>query len=793
MKKRLFSLTLAFLFLFCSLFPQESARAGAASQTVYGSDGSPADGSPADGNSANGNSADGSSVDNSSANGNSADGSSADGGTTDDEYEEGTVLVTLAAPDKTSLTKKGKASFDSQISIEESYDFGEAGALASTDAQQEFLSDKTLYISEVSSDVYSTEELMQKLERNAYVLQVEPDYEQHLSSISNDPYEKEQWHLDGGGSFSGSSTGISFSAAQGKTKTGTPVVAVMDTGIDYDHEDLAGHMWVNSDITLPGIHGYDFTDGTPDCRDSLGHGTHCAGTIAAVSGNEKGIIGISDARLMALKIFDDEGKTSNSTIVKAMNYIVQAKTAGVNIVAVNCSWGGGNSGSTLPALIDRIGKMGVLFIFASGNEGTNHDRMLPLSCPYDLYAGGYGENRNYIITTGSSDTNDRPSDFSDYGKKDVDLFAPGENILSTYPEEVYSPGIYPAKTETQLTASFLPFDDDTDTKRLYTESELGLSTISSTTTRDTSFDFRSNPGSGSLTWTIDFGKPTFHNSKLTYLYLDVTDLHLDMSDTYYVSMYLGTTDSDGLFSWDHINKRSKGNVGDDSNRFYKTPDGRTYFKIIGLEVDGMVTETRTYRLDDIGISVADPDVSLFGKYDTASGTSMAAPMVAGAVGLLAEIYPDDSAKNRRQRLLTCTRYVSEIAEKCATGGVLDLRKMDTYVPVADTPVSLVPPSTSTPTEKPRTVSKKTAVKKITVKGSKKTLKAGKKRKLKAVVSPSNATNKKVKWKSSKKKWATVSKKGVVTAKKKGRGHTVKITATATDGSGKKGGIRFKIG
>ena len=172
---------------------------------------------------------------------------------------------------------------------------------------------------------------------------------------------------------------------------------------------------------------------------------------------------------------------------------------------------------------------------------------------------------------------------------------------------------------------------------------------------------------------------------------------------------------------------------------------------------------------------------------------MAAPMVAGAVGLLAEIYPDDSAKNRRQRLLSCTRNAPQAAEKCATGGVLDLRNMDNYVPVADTPVSVVPPSTPVPEEPPRTVSKKTAVKKITIKGSKKTLKVGKKRKLKAVVSPSNATNKKVKWKSSKKKWATVSKKGVVTAKKKGRGHTVKITATATDGSGKKGVIRIRIG
>lgn len=760
MKKRLISLTLAVLFLFCSLYPNVSILAEETILAERRQDDSR---------------------------------SSDDANTTDEEYVEGSVLVTLAAPKKTSLTKKGTASFDPQISIEESFDFGDADMLASTEAQQEFLSDKTLYISEVSSDVYSTQDLIQKLEDNAYVLQVEPDYEQHLNSVLDDPYHKEQWHLDGDGTFSGSSSGISFSSAQGKPTSGAPVIAVMDTGIDYEHEDLAGHMWENTDVTLPGIHGYDFTNDTPDCRDPQGHGTHCAGTIAAVSDNGKGITGISDAKLMALKIFDDNGKTSNSIIVKAMNYIIQAKTAGVNIVGVNCSWGGGSSGSVLSALIERIGQMGVLFVFASGNEGTNHDRTYPFTCPYDLYAGSYSQNRNYIITTGSSDINDTPSDFSDYGKKDVDLFAPGENILSTYPEDVYFPGIYPAEIETQMTSSFLSFDDDTETGGIYTDGDLGLSSdIKSTISFDRSFDFRSQPDSGSLTWTVDFGDPKLLNKKLTYLYLDVTDKNPDINDTYYVSMLFGNTDPDGLFSWDHIVKRSEGPEKSETNRFYTAPDGRVYFKILGLEVDGMVTETRTYSFDDIGISVADPDVSLFGKYDTASGTSMAAPMVAGAVGLLAEIYPGDSAADRRNRLLTCTRYTPQTADKCATGGVLDLRNMDAYVPAVDNPVSSAPPSTPAPSQAPQTVSKKVLVKKVTIKGSKKALKAGKKRKLKAVLTPENATKKKVKWSSSKKKWATVSAKGIVTAKKKGRGHTVKITATATDGSRKKGVFRIRI-
>lgn len=739
------------------------------------------------------------------------------------DYIDGTVIVTVASPGKTSLTREGTVPFDKDISVEETYNFGNASSLAGTEEQEEFLSDMTLYISEVSSDTYSTGELIEKLENKAYVVCVEPDYEQSLSSITDDTYSDEQWYLDKGGTFSGTSSGISFSSAKSKIKSSTPVVAVMDTGINIAHEDLADRMWVNTNTSLWGIYGYDFVNMVPDCTDTIGHGTHCAGVIAASADNQKGISGISGAKLMALKVFNSEGKTSNSIVISALNYIQQAKNAGVNVVAVNCSWGGGTSGQTMATLINKLGQMGTLFVFASGNDAVNHDATPPTTCPYDLYNGIFpSSNRNYIIITGASDPYDRPATFSDYGKTDVDLFAPGERIFSTYIEDTYMPGTYEKEKEEILTEHFFSFDSEEDKDLIYTDLLLGItSNAPSDVSFDPSADYREDSSSGSLKWTIDLGSIS-SAPRSAYLYLDVTEQNPDLSATYYVSMILRTKDSDGISSWQHVVKKSSGEPGTSSNRFYTAPDGRIYFKIIGLESSGHASGTTVFHVDDIGISKADPDTSLFGQYEWMNGTSMAAPMVTGAVALLSEIYPSDDAVNRRNRLLTCVRTTPEATGKCITNGVLDLSKMDQYTVSQSQPENNVDPSSNSSSGSgSQTVSGRVSVKKVTIsqsakktytktvkKGGKKkkvkktatvklkkskiTLQAGNKLQLKASVQPAKASTKKVKWSSSKKKWAAVTQKGLVTAKKKGRGHTVKITASATDGSGKKAVCRIKI-
>ncbi len=716
----------------------------------------------------------------------------------DCDYEEGTALVTIASPKQTELTKEGAVSFDDKIKVEESIHFGDATPLAETAKEQAFLEEKELYVSKVSSSKYSTKELMSKLSQKAYVVSVEPNYTQYLMDTTSDPFAGKQWHLDGNSEW-GTSTGISYSSVKDKARPGSSVIAIMDTGVDSSHEDLSDHMWINTSPSMAGIHGYNFVDQNADCQDDNGHGTHCAGTIAAVSENSTGITGISNAQLMSLKVFDSNGTTDNATIVSALNYLLQAKQAGVNVAAVNCSWGGGTSNTVMADLINKLGSMGTIFVFASGNDTMNHDIDQGAICPYDMYDMN-ANLRNYLIITGSSDRNDNASYFSDYGSRDVDLFAPGEDILSTYHETTYLAGFYEDSMEEELTFRYFPMDQDTELNSLFHDEQLEISSrIEADLSYVNEVDYLSQSTSGSLRWVLDFGSAS-RREKSTYIYLDVTDAGLNPEDTHYVSLFMGYDNDYGDVSWEHVVKKSSGAIDSEENRFYLAPDGRMYFKIIGIEADGQATGVSMYYLDDIGISTANPNTNALGKYELMTGTSMAAPMVTGAVGLLAELYPLDDSYNRKLRLISCTRKNSSVQSKCSSGGVLDLRSLDTYVPVI-TPTnapSTTPTSPNTTTTKPSSTPQKTTktssvrVKKIKIKAKKKTLRAGKKMRLKVKITPTNATKKKVRWKSSKKKWATVSQNGIVKAKKKGIGHTVKITARATDGSGKKATIKIRI-
>lgn len=655
-------------------------------------------------------------------------------------YVEGEALVSMEATQAAALAREGAYRFDADVQVESVSVFG-------TDAQ----TGKEKYIVHLTSDKYTTEELMELALGQYYVDGVCAN--QYRQLCASDPYQSAQWYLDGSGT---ESKGIRLEK-QAVTNKKTPVIAVIDTGVKYDHPDLCGSMWSNPypDV-LPGSFGYDFGENDADPMDHNGHGTHVAGIAAAKSNNGIGITGVSNAKIMALKVTaDDNVDITDASIIAAYDYVYDALEAGVNVKAVNCSWGGSrDSNGMLAKAINAVGEAGALSVFASGNASVNWDSVSKArATPYDL-------NSPYVVIVGATNEQDEMASYSDYGANSVDLFAPGSDMLSTYIDNLYLPGIYNRAQREKLSVYFNRFSDLADNilpqgqnwKTFYTAQELGIPTDYSVTVMP-----MKNGANGYLKFRIIRDRISAGSEVAGSIYVDVTDLNLDQQATYYVS-FLNGEGKGSEVCWTGQNMVSS----PEKTRFL-TVNGRTYMRIVGLEIfPQALGQEMIWYLDDIAISSPNADPATFGAYAYMTGTSMATPVVSAAVATLGAANPTLSAKSLRSLLLQSVRKVSSLSDKCVTGGMVDASKFITL---------------ST---------------KVTLNKTSATLSYGKTLTLKAKVSPSYVTNSKATWKSSNTKYATVNSKGVVKVKKAGIGHTVKITATAADGSGKKAVCKIKL-
>jgi subtilisin family serine protease len=212
------------------------------------------------------------------------------------------------------------------------------------------------------------------------------------------------------------------------------VVAVLDSGVDYTHEDLAGNMWVRpSEMdpyhdeelgTVDDLNGYNAIDGNSDPMDENGHGTHCAGIIGAEGENDLGIAGVNwKVQIMPLKFMNAGGFGTTKDAIEAINYVIERKKAGVNVRIISASWGSTQKSRALEDVIRKAYENDILFVAAAGNASTNNDRSPHYPSSYDV---------PNVISVAALDRHDQLASFSNYGAKSVAIAAPGKEILSTW-------------------------------------------------------------------------------------------------------------------------------------------------------------------------------------------------------------------------------------------------------------------------------------------------------------------------------------------------------------------------
>lgn len=263
-----------------------------------------------------------------------------------------------------------------------------------------------VHVLKVQTEKHNLMGKVREFQRDPRVAYAEPNYILHACvETPNDPGFSSQWGL---------AYVDALSAWDRTTGSSSIVVAIVDTGVDLSHPDLANKV----------VAGYDFVNGDNIAQDDNGHGTHCAGIVAAETNNEVGVAGVSwESKIMPVKVLDSSGSGTFSNIVAG---IIYAADNGADVISM--SFGGyvPSGSATFLYAVQYAYAAGAVLVASAGNGGY----------PIDLTPWGY----NYIcvpaiydecITVAATDTSDRNTLWSNYGSE-LDVSAPGDNIYSTY-------------------------------------------------------------------------------------------------------------------------------------------------------------------------------------------------------------------------------------------------------------------------------------------------------------------------------------------------------------------------
>jgi subtilisin family serine protease len=466
------------------------------------------------------------------------------------------------------------------------------------------------------------QEAIKEFKQDPDVLHAQPNYIYHALTTPNDPRYGQLWGLKNTGQTIVSPGGRDTPRAtnnpgvSGKdmnleyawntiTDCSSVIVAVIDTGINYNHSDLASNMW-DGGASYPN-HGYDFVNNDNDPMDSNGHGTHVAGTIGAVGNNGTGTTGVCwNVKLMAVRVLDTTGSGTSAGIIDGINFAVDN---GAKVI--NMSLGGGDFGQLESDAITYALNHNVLVVAAAGNDGTNNDGG---STP--IYPCNYIQDN--VVCVAALTQNYSLASFSNYGSLNVDVGAPGVNIVSTWP------GTNSTVTDTLKTG----WSFSSTAASGWGYKDLNFGTPVSCLVNPIDYNY------GSAKYLNDMDARTWNSFTLSAV--DVASLNFymmtDVAAGDSISIHAKSGSTDPVAGGTMLATYSGSTDG------YREPFEYDLTPFIGGQVAVGFNLVTNSSIVDLGVNISNFSIDTLAynttSYNVISGTSMAAPHVAGLAAMI---------------------------------------------------------------------------------------------------------------------------------------------------------------
>jgi subtilisin family serine protease len=518
---------------------------------------------------------------------------------------------------------------------------------------------------------------------NPHIEYAEPNYIVHASIVPDDTYFNNLWGLHNTGQTGGTVDADIDAPEAWNLSTGSDsvIIAVIDSGVSYNHPDLVSNIWINTGETdcsdnidndangyVDDCYGWDFLSNDNDPQDYNGHGTHVAGTIAAVGNNSSGITGVMwTAKIMPLRFLGVSGYGNTADAIEAI-YYANAKGAHV----INNSWSGSGFSQ---ALKDAIDASSAVVVCAASNESRDND-----STP--SYPSGYDSPN--IIAVAATDHNDNLASFSNYGVTSVDLAAPGVSIYSSIP--IFSYG-------TPVTLYSEDFNSASGKLPLLGWDRGGISSTWAITTNtgtngnnsledSPKRDYRNN----SDNWAGYMTPFTSVKDNLYTLFFTWKG-ELETNYDYFDIKY----SIDGI-TWDWIDFRTGSTNGqfisDSTDEITAAADlFNSFYFGFGIDSDVSITYDGVY-IDSVSLTRKTISIQSY-TYTYYSGTSMAAPHVSGVAGLIKALNPALSNLEIKDAILNNVDVISSLTGKVLTGGRLNAYNALSAVGCQNLPVRII--------------------------------------------------------------------------------------------------------